>query len=98
MVPWLRIFHLPMQGTWVQALVREDSTCQEDTKPLPSNYRVCTTTAEPTCPEPMLSNQRSHHGGSPDISTGEEPRSPQLEEALAAVRIQHGQNLFFKKR
>ena len=28
----LRI-HLPMQGTWVQALVWEDPTCHEATKP-----------------------------------------------------------------
>ena len=29
---WLRI-HLPMQGTWVQALVQEDPTCHRATKP-----------------------------------------------------------------
>ena len=34
---WLRI-HLPMQGTWVQALVREDPTCHRATKPLCHNY------------------------------------------------------------
>ena len=32
-VQWLRI-HLPMQGTWVQALVREDPTCHRATKPV----------------------------------------------------------------
>ena len=37
---WLRI-HLPMQGTWVRALVREDPTCQGATKPVHHNYRVC---------------------------------------------------------
>ena len=31
-VLWLRI-HLPTQGTWVQSLVREDSTCHGATKP-----------------------------------------------------------------
>ena len=30
---WLRI-HLPGQGTWVQALVREDPTCHRATKPV----------------------------------------------------------------
>ena len=34
---WLRI-HLPMQGTWVQALVREDPTCHRATKPARRNY------------------------------------------------------------
>ena len=34
---WLRI-HLPMQGTWVQSLVREDPTCHRATKPLCHNY------------------------------------------------------------
>ena len=34
---WLRI-HLPMQGTQVQALVWEDPTCREATKPVRHNY------------------------------------------------------------
>ena len=34
---WLRI-HLPMQGTRVQALVREDPTCHGATKPVRHNY------------------------------------------------------------
>ena len=34
---WLRI-HLPMQGTQVQALVREDPTCCGATKPVHHNY------------------------------------------------------------
>ena len=34
---WLRI-HLPMQGTWVQALVWEDATCCGVTKPVCHNY------------------------------------------------------------
>ena len=36
-VQWLRI-HLPMQGTWVRALVREDPTCCGATKPVHHNY------------------------------------------------------------
>ena len=36
-VQWLRI-RLPMQGTWVRALVREDPTCHGATKPLRHNY------------------------------------------------------------
>ena len=34
---WLRI-RLPMQGTWVRALVREDPTCHGATKPVGHNY------------------------------------------------------------
>ena len=34
---WLRI-HLPMQGTWVRALVQEDPTCRGATKPVCHNY------------------------------------------------------------
>ena len=34
---WLRI-HLPMQGTRVRALIREDPTCREATKPMRHNY------------------------------------------------------------
>ena len=34
---WLRIC-LPMQGTWVQALVWEDLTCCGATKPMRHNY------------------------------------------------------------
>ena len=34
---WLRI-RLPMQGTWVRALVREDPTCHGATKPVSHNY------------------------------------------------------------
>ena len=37
MAQWLRI-HLPMQGTWVQALVWEDPTCRGATKPVRHNY------------------------------------------------------------
>ena len=37
---WLRI-RLPMQGTWVQLLVREDPTCRRATKPVGHNYWAC---------------------------------------------------------
>ena len=36
---WLRI-HLPVQGTWVRALVREDPTCC-------GTAQLCATTTEP---------------------------------------------------
>ena len=34
---WLGI-RLPVQATWVQALVREDPTCRAATKPMHHNY------------------------------------------------------------
>ena len=34
---WLRI-RLPMQGTWVRALVWEDATCCGATRPVSHNY------------------------------------------------------------
>ena len=37
---WLRIC-LPMQGTRVRALVREDPTCHRATKPMSHNYWAC---------------------------------------------------------
>ena len=36
-VQWLRIC-LPMQGTWVRALVWEDPTCRGVTRPVSNNY------------------------------------------------------------
>ena len=72
MAQWLRI-RLPMQGTRVQALVREDHTCCKATKPMHHNYWACA--LEPTSHnywacvpqllklmrlEPVLHNKRSH--------------------------------------
>ena len=69
---WLRIC-LPMQGTRVRALVREDPTCCRATKPVHHNYWACTLDPashnywsrtpqllKPVCLEPMLCNKRSH--------------------------------------
>ena len=42
---WLRI-RLPMQGTQVHALFREDPTCRGATKPVHHDYRACA--LEPT--------------------------------------------------
>ena len=43
---WLRIC-LPMPGTRVRALVREDPTCRRATKPMHHNYWACA--LEPVC-------------------------------------------------
>ena len=84
-VQWLRI-RLPVQGTWVQTLVWEDSTCCGAAKPMCHNYWACTLKPashnywarmpqllKPTCLEPMLLNKRSHH-----TATKSSPCSPQL--------------------
>ena len=69
---WLRIC-LPIQVTWVWALVWEDPTCHGATKSVSHNYWACTLEPvshnywacvpqllKPTCIEPMLCNKRSH--------------------------------------
>ena len=74
---WLRI-HLPMQGTRVWALVREDPTCREATKPVRHNYWACALEParhnywahvpqllKPACLEPTLCNKRSHRNEKP---------------------------------
>ena len=42
-VQWLRI-HLPIQGTRVRSLAREDATCRRATKPMGHNYWACSAT------------------------------------------------------
>ena len=74
---WLRIC-LPMQGTWVRALVQEDPTCRGATKPVRHNYWACA--LKPACHnywahvpqllkpvslEPVLHNKRSHRNEKP---------------------------------
>ena len=62
---WLRI-RLPMQGTRVWALVREDPTCRGATKPVCHNYWACVLQLlKPVCLKPVLCNKRSHHNDKP---------------------------------
>ena len=74
---WLRIL-LPMQGTQVWALGREDPTCHGATKPMSHNYWACALEPashnywahvpqllKPACLEPVLRNKRSHHNEKP---------------------------------
>ena len=76
-VQWLRI-RLPMQGTRVRALVREDPTCRGAAKPVRHRYWACTLEPashnywarkpqllKPTCLEPVLCNKRSHGNEKP---------------------------------
>ena len=74
---WLRIC-LPMQGTWVWALVREDPTSRGATKPMHHNYWACALEPashnywarvlqllKPACLAPVLHNKRSHRNEKP---------------------------------
>ena len=74
---WLRIC-LPMQGTWVRALVWEDPTCRGAAKPVRHNYRACALEPashnywacvpqllKPMRLEPKLCNKRSHRNEKP---------------------------------
>ena len=65
-VQWLRI-RLPVQGTRVRALVREDPTCRGATKPVCHNYLVCSL-------DPASRNCRSPCAWSP-CSTAREASS-----------------------
>ena len=71
---WIRI-HLPMQGTRVPYLVREDPTCRRATKPVHHNYWAQTPQLlKPTSLEPVLHNEKPLHG---------EARAPQWKVASA---------------
>ena len=103
-VQWLRVL-LPMQGTQVQALVREDPTCHRATKPVCHNYWACV--LEPTshnywahvpqllkstCLEPVLCNKRSHRNEKPAHHNQEQsPLTATRESPRAATKTQHSQ-------
>ena len=85
-----------MQGTQVQALVREDPTCRGATKPTRHNYwawaleparhNYWASTPQllkPARLEPVLRNKRSHRNEKPAHHSEEQPPSPQLEKARA---------------
>ena len=74
---WLRI-RLPMQGTQVRSLVREDTPCSGATKPVSHNDWACALEPashsywaqvlqllKPACLEPVLHNGRSHRNEKP---------------------------------
>ena len=57
---WIRI-HLPMQGTQLRSLVREDSTCCGTSKPVCHNCWVpMLQLLKPTYLEPVVHNKGSH--------------------------------------
>ena len=90
---WLRI-RLPMQGTQVRSLIREDPTCCGATKPVCHNYWACALEPashnywacvlqllKPVRLEPMLHNKRSHHSKKLLTATKSSPCSLQLGKA-----------------
>ena len=57
---WLRV-HLPIQGTQVQSLIREDPTCHETTKPVPHNYWSRSRRAHAPQQEKPSNEKPAHH-------------------------------------
>ena len=96
-VQWLRI-RLPMQGTWVRALVWEDPTCCGATQPMRHNYWACALQPvshnywaclpqllKPTCLEPSHRNKRSHRSEKPAHHNKEWPPLATTRESLHAA-------------
>ena len=90
---WLRIC-LPMQGTRVWTLVREDPTCYRATKPMSCNYWACTLEPKkhnywarvpqllkPACPEPCYATRKATAMRSMHTTMKSSSRSLQLEKA-----------------
>ena len=100
---WLRI-HLPMQGTWVRALVQEDPTCRGANKPVCHNYWVCALEPasynywarvmqllKPVFLESVL-HKRSHRNEKPVHCNEEEPPLATTRESpRAATKTQRSQ-------
>ena len=88
---WLRI-RLPMQGTWVQALVREDPTCRGATKPVHHKYWACALEPashnywSPCAWSPCSTTRQATTMRSVCTATKSSPCSLQLEKARAQQR------------
>ena len=61
---WLRI-HLPLQGSWAQILVQEDSTSRGATAHAPQLLNPCAATTEALSLEPVLHHHKSRHNVKP---------------------------------
>ena len=91
-VQWVRI-HLPMQGTRVCSLVKEDSTCLGATKSVCHNYRACAlepvshncnlraATSDVCTPRACVPQEKTPATRSPCTTTQSSPYSPQLGKA-----------------
>ena len=81
---WLRI-HLPMQGTWVRALVRQDPTCRGATGPMRHNLlslrsRAC----EPQLLSPCATTTEAH---APRAHALQQEKPPQWEACAPQRRV-----------
>ena len=108
-VQWLRI-RLSVQGTWVPALVWENSTCRGATKPMRHNYWAYALEPvshnywahmpqllKPTCLEPMLRNRRSHGNEKPVHQNEKQPPLVATRESpCVATKTQCSQKLINK--
>ena len=82
MVQWLRI-HLPMQGTRVRSLVREDQ------------LSPCTAAAEPEIRSPRAAVREATVMGSRCVTAGEQPSLVAARESpRATMETQHTQNKY----
>ena len=77
---WMRI-QLPMQGTWVQSLVRGDSTCYRETKPMCHNYWACVLQLLKLLPATCALQREATAMRSRCTTTKSSHCSPQLEKA-----------------
>ena len=84
MAPWIRI-HLPIQGTQVRSLVREDSRCWRATKPRaittePEGPRAGdpTRTATPVRSPCTTMKSNSHHNYRKPSPSNEDPAQPKI--------------------
>ena len=96
---WIRIC-LPIQGTQVRALVREDPTCRGATNPVCHNYWAhVLQLLKPARLKPMLHNKRSHRNEKPTHHDEEQPLlTATRESSHAATRTQCSQkNKIIKK-
>ena len=79
---WLRVC-LPVQGTQVQALVREDPTCCRATKPVRHNYRAC----EPQLLSPHATTTEAR---APRARALQQEKPLQWEARAGSVVVAHG--------
>ena len=78
---WRRIWLL-MQGTWVQSLVQEDSTCQGATKSIHhKHWARMLQLLKPLQLEPVFHSKRGHYNKKPGQCMKTRPHPPQLEKA-----------------
>ena len=102
-VQWMGIC-LPVQGTQVQSLVREDSTCCAATQPMPHNHRSHMLWMLKLCTLSLCSARRSHHDEKPVHSKKKKKRVAALtatrgcsaqQQRTSTTKIK---SKFFKKR